>query len=153
MRKRGFTLIELLVVIAIIAILMAVLMPALSRAREQGQRAVCLNNVKQPQFAWMMYADDNDSKMIITLINGVNIVFRSGEKPDNLYGEDVYAVVLDEATRMREEAWFAIRTTISYTGGKVRVIGNVKGRKNWAFRMARKAEGGAVDMAYFRTIG
>ncbi len=92
----------------------------------------------------------NDSKMIITLVNGVHIVFKSGEKPDNLYGEDVHAVVLDEATRMREEAWYAIRTTISYTGGKVRVIGNVKGRKNWAFRMARKAEGGAKDMAYFR---
>lgn len=64
MRNRGFTLIELLVVIAIIAILMAVLMPALSRAREQGKRAVCLNNCKQLQFAWMMYADDNDGKMI-----------------------------------------------------------------------------------------
>ena len=64
MRNRGFTLIELLVVIAIIAVLMAVLMPALSRAREQGKRAVCLNNTKQLQFAWMMYADDNDGRMI-----------------------------------------------------------------------------------------
>ena len=43
-RRKAFTLIELLVVIAIIAVLMAVLMPALARAREQGKRAVCLNN-------------------------------------------------------------------------------------------------------------
>ncbi len=46
-RTKGFTLIELLVVIAIIAILMAILMPALHRAREQGKRAVCLGNLKQ----------------------------------------------------------------------------------------------------------
>jgi len=57
-RRNGFTLIELLVVIAIIAILMAILMPALKRAREQGQRAVCLGNLKQLQLSWILYADD-----------------------------------------------------------------------------------------------
>lgn len=92
----------------------------------------------------------NDSKLTLTLINDVQIVFKSGEKPDNLYGEDVYAVVLDEATRMREETYFAVRTTVSYTGGLIRIIGNVKGRKNWAYRMARKAEGGAKGMAHFQ---
>ena len=63
-RPRGFTLIELLVVIAIIAILMAILMPALSRAREQGKRAVCLGNLRQLTLAWSMYADDNDDRLI-----------------------------------------------------------------------------------------
>ncbi|MFB0555690.1 MAG: type II secretion system protein, partial [Phycisphaerae bacterium] len=60
----GFTLIELLVVIAIIAILMAILMPALHRAREQGRRAVCLNNLKQLAMSWIMYADENDGKLV-----------------------------------------------------------------------------------------
>jgi prepilin-type N-terminal cleavage/methylation domain-containing protein/prepilin-type processing-associated H-X9-DG protein len=62
-RRRGFTLIELLVVIAIIALLMALLMPALQTAREQGKRAVCLNNLRQLTLAWIMYADDNEGKI------------------------------------------------------------------------------------------
>jgi len=64
MKSRGFTLIELLVVIAIIAILMAILMPALHRAREQGQRAVCLSTLKQLTLVWLMYADENDDKLV-----------------------------------------------------------------------------------------
>ena len=60
----AFTLIELLVVVAIIAILMAILMPALQRAREQGKRAACLNNLKQLTLAWIMYADENDGKIV-----------------------------------------------------------------------------------------
>ena len=60
----AFTLIELLVVIAIIAILMAVLMPALNRAREQGRRAVCLNHLKTLTLSWIMYADQNDDKIV-----------------------------------------------------------------------------------------
>ncbi len=63
-KHKGFTLIELLVVIAIIALLMAILMPALSRAREQGQRAVCLNNLKQLQLAWYLYCDANDDRIV-----------------------------------------------------------------------------------------
>ncbi len=62
--RKAFTLIELLVVIAIIAILMAILMPALNRAREQGRRAACLNNLKQLQLAWILYADENDGKLV-----------------------------------------------------------------------------------------
>jgi len=56
-RIDAFTLIELLVVIAVIAILMALLLPALSRAREQGKRAVCLNNAKTLALGWMMYCE------------------------------------------------------------------------------------------------
>ena len=63
-KRKGFTLIELLVVIAIIAILLAILMPALSRVKEQGKRAACLANLKQLTLTWIMYADDNDDRLV-----------------------------------------------------------------------------------------
>ena len=64
MQRKAFTLIELLVVIAVIAVLMAILMPALNRAREQGKRAMCMGHLKQIQLAWAIYADENDGKLV-----------------------------------------------------------------------------------------
>jgi prepilin-type N-terminal cleavage/methylation domain-containing protein len=57
-RKRGFTLVELLVVIGIIALLISILLPALSRAREASQRTVCLSNLKQLGTAMQLYATE-----------------------------------------------------------------------------------------------
>jgi len=60
MKIRGFTLIELIVVIAVITVLMAVMVPVLSQAREQGRSTVCLNNLRQMAIAAEVYASGND---------------------------------------------------------------------------------------------
>jgi prepilin-type N-terminal cleavage/methylation domain-containing protein/prepilin-type processing-associated H-X9-DG protein len=61
--RRGFTLIELLVVIAIIAVLAAMLLPTLSRAKEKAQAVACLNQLKQLQVCWTMYATEHDDRV------------------------------------------------------------------------------------------
>jgi prepilin-type N-terminal cleavage/methylation domain-containing protein/prepilin-type processing-associated H-X9-DG protein len=63
-RKRGFTLIELLVVIAIIALLMSILMPALTRVKKQARKVVCMTHLKQWGLIWKMYCDDNNGNWL-----------------------------------------------------------------------------------------
>ena len=88
----------------------------------------------------------------IVLVGDRTIWFKSGEKPDGLYGEDVYAAVMDEASRMRQEAFHAVRSTLTATRGPIRIIGNVKGRKNWFFTLCRRAEQGAPNLGYSKLI-
>ena len=71
-KLNSFTLIELLVVIAIIAILAAILLPALNSARERGRIASCLNNLKQNGMAAMQYAGDNNDVLPLKIQDGVN---------------------------------------------------------------------------------
>ena len=92
----------------------------------------------------------NETKLLLTLPTGSRIEFKSGEKPDNLYGDDVYAAVIDEASRMREESWYALRSTLTATQGKCKLIGNVKGKKNWFYKLGERARQGEADYKYFK---
>jgi len=69
--NKGFTLIELLVVISIIALLIGLLLPALSSARESGRVAQCLSNLKQMGHCMGLYINDNDGKMPIGIASGI----------------------------------------------------------------------------------
>jgi prepilin-type N-terminal cleavage/methylation domain-containing protein/prepilin-type processing-associated H-X9-DG protein len=69
----GFTLIELLVVIAIIAILAAMLLPVLAKAKQKTQGIQCMNNTKQLTLVWLMYANDNNDTLAINIDGAISI--------------------------------------------------------------------------------
>jgi len=107
----GFTLIELLVVIAVIAILVAVLLPSLARAREAGRRAVCMGNLRQLQIAWQTYAEDHGG----CIVNGQSWRFTVSWNPGDpwLTGADRYP---DPPTEADAEAAMRKGALASYVG-------------------------------------
>lgn len=92
----------------------------------------------------------NNSDLIITTPKQTEIHFKSADNPDNLYGEDVYGAVFDEFTRAKQAAWFALRSTVTFTKAPVKFIGNYTGQSNWGHKLTKKAQTDPAEYAAFR---
>lgn len=91
----------------------------------------------------------NKTNMRVYCPNGAVIYFKSCDQDSNLYGADVSAAVFDEATRASEAAWVALRSTLTYTKGPCKLIGNFMGVSNWVHKLKERVEDDP-DYEYFK---
>jgi phage FluMu gp28-like protein len=106
---------------------------------------------------WLRRADGaqdiwsaNDAELFIGLVNGSRIYFKGGDRPDLLYGPDSWGVVIDEGTRVREEVFHAARSLVTKTRAPIKIVGNMRGRKNWMYRLWTRGRAGEPQISAHR---
>ena len=103
-----------------------------------GQARIAFNRMRKYLRSTGLYKF-NQSALIIRCPNGAEMHFKSADNPDNLYGEDVYAAVFDEASRAKVESWHALRSTLTATEAPCKLIGNYKGTSNWMSQLKERS--------------
>lgn len=121
--------------------------PVFAQAKDMFTHA-CNVVLQFPRGAYVI----NKSDLSIKFTQGGSVQFFSGDAPQSLYGYGFTAVVIDEASRVKEETWHSIQSTVSNTHGKVRCIGNVWGRSNWFYKACRLAEAGALPNSSYHIL-
>ncbi len=94
----------------------------------------------------------NETELRIDLPNKNHLFFRSAENEQAIYGNEYWAVVVDEASRVTEKAWHATRSTMTFTGAPVRMIGNVRTKGDWFYKLCEEAKSGKQEDTSFHTI-
>jgi prepilin-type N-terminal cleavage/methylation domain-containing protein/prepilin-type processing-associated H-X9-DG protein len=138
--RGGFTLIELLVVIAIIAILAALLFPALARTKARAQAVFCLNSAKQLGLAWVMYADEHNGRLVYNLggsgsrgiaprsnLNWVNNIMSWEVEPDS---DNTNTATITQAS-----LWPYTKSTTIYRCPSDNVLSARQRQAGWAARV------------------
>ena len=101
-RKRGFTLIELLVVISVIALLLALLIPALRGARNQARKVMCRSNLRQIGSVFSMYVDDNEGRLPYGCPSALWLL--RGSPPGQNHHQDPHVPDVSQSVRMARAA-------------------------------------------------